>query len=113
MEKESAPLAGYKVVVSGVHVMKARISALFSAWGADVVEIAARSTQGDGARFVPPLYGENDSYFFWCQNYGRRRIVALAAAHSDGSDVEPLSSRAMTSATSSVPTRRSEESSLL
>jgi crotonobetainyl-CoA:carnitine CoA-transferase CaiB-like acyl-CoA transferase len=87
MENESAPLSGYKVIVSGVHVMKARISALFSAWGADVIEIAARSTQGDGARFVPPLYGENDSYFFWAQNYGRRRIVALDLRKQDGREV--------------------------
>ena len=87
MENENAPLAGYKVVVSGVHVMKARVSALFSAWGADVIEIAARMTRGDGARFVPPLYGDDDSYFFWAQNYGRRRIVALDLRVEEGREV--------------------------
>lgn len=87
MDNHDAPLAGYKVVVSGVHVMKARVSALFSAWGADVIEIAARVTRGDGARFVPPLHGHSDSYFFWTQNYGSRRNIALDLRKEEGREV--------------------------
>lgn len=78
------PLAGHKIVVSGMHVMKARFSGTMSAFGAEVIEIAPFVTRGDGARFVPPLYGDSDSYFYWAINSGGRENVALNLGHPEG-----------------------------
>ena len=84
---ESGPLSGVVVVVHGQHVAKSEFRKIFVELGATVIEVSSLKTRGDGARFVPPLYGDDDSYFYWLGNFGAGANVAVDPTTPAGHEV--------------------------
>jgi crotonobetainyl-CoA:carnitine CoA-transferase CaiB-like acyl-CoA transferase len=84
---EPGPLSDLVVVVHGQHVAKAEFRKLFAELGATVIEVSSLKTRGDGARFVPPLYGDNDSYFYWLGNSGPGANIAVDPTTPEGREV--------------------------